>query len=109
LLISPTTTERRRVEIAKLCSGFAYYLSVSGITGARERLPEGLEESVRRLRGEVETPICVGFGISRAEHVRQLKGVADGAIVGSAYVKRLKENAGSEAGAVEAYTRELLG
>src|SRR5687767_10256074 len=84
LLISPTTTPARRVEIARLCSGFAYYLSVSGITGERDRLPDGLAENVRWLRGEVETPICVGFGISRAEHVAQLRGVADGAIVGSA-------------------------
>lgn len=108
LLISPTTAERRRAEIARLCSGFAYYLSVSGITGERERLPEGLAENVRRLRRETDVPVCVGFGISKAEHVRQLRGVADGAIVGSAFVKRMRENPGREAQAVEGYARALL-
>jgi tryptophan synthase alpha chain len=111
LLVAPTTTPQRRKEIARLCSGFIYYLSVSGITGERQKLPEDLANQLRQLRAASEMPVCVGFGISRPEHVRQLNGLADGAIVGSAIVRRLKEHQGAELGkmvaAVEAYCREL--
>jgi tryptophan synthase alpha chain len=112
LLVAPTTTPKRRKEILDLCSGFAYYLSVSGITGERDRLPEDVTANVRALRELSDTPVCVGFGIHRAEQVAQLAGVADGAIVGSALVKRMREAAPGGAGAVarvaEGYCRELL-
>jgi tryptophan synthase alpha chain len=112
LLIAPTTTPARRREIAELSSGFVYYLSVSGITGEREKLPADLAENVRQIRGLTDRPVCVGFGIHRPEQVAELQGVADGAIVGSAYVKRMKArlSEGPEALAqtVETYTRELL-
>ena len=113
LLVAPTTTPQRRREIAALSSGFVYYLSVSGITGERDRLPDDLATNVRQLREMTDRPICVGFGISRPEHVSQLQGEADGAIVGSAYVKRMKprlaEGPDALARAAEDYTRELLG
>ncbi len=91
LLIAPTTSDKRRKEIASLCTGFVYYLSVSGITGERDRLPEDLQENLRQIRGMTDRPICVGFGISKPEHLVQLAGVADGAIVGSAIVKRMTQ------------------
>ncbi len=113
LLVAPTTTPERRRQIAELSSGFVYYLSVSGITGERDRLPEDLARNVRQLRDMTDRPICVGFGISQAAHVAQLRGQADGAIVGSAYVKRMKprltEGPAALANVVESYTRELLG
>src|SRR5436305_7913919 len=84
LLIAPTTSKERRQEIARLCSGFIYYLSVSGITGERQKLPEDLAQQLRQLKQIGDTPVCVGFGISKREHVAQLAGLADGAIVGSA-------------------------
>src|SRR3954466_6277927 len=84
LLIAPTTSAERRREIARLCSGFIYYLSVTGITGERQKMPEDLAEQLRQLKQITDTPVCVGFGISRPEHVAQLSGFADGAIVGSA-------------------------
>jgi tryptophan synthase alpha chain len=112
LLVAPTTTPERRREIAQLSSGFVYYLSVSGITGERDELPADLADNVRQLRDLTDRPICVGFGISRAAHVAQLRGQADGAIVGSAYVKRMKpvlsQGPDALAGVVESYTRELL-
>jgi tryptophan synthase alpha chain len=112
LLVAPTTTPERRREIARLSSGFIYYLSVSGITGERDRLPADLADNVRRLRDLTDRPICVGFGISQAAHVAQLRGQADGAIVGSAYVKRmkprLKDGPQALAEVAESYTRELL-
>ncbi len=112
LLIAPTTTAARRKEILSLCSGFAYYLSVSGITGERDRLPEDVTTNVRALRELSDTPVCVGFGIHRAEQVAQLAGISDGAIVGSAFVKRMREAAPDGPKAVaaiaESYCRELL-
>ena len=111
-LVAPTTSPERRKEIADLCSGFVYYLSVSGITGERDQLPADLERNVRELKTIGGKPVCVGFGISRSHHVKQLAGVADGAIVGSAVVRRMKEleNQGAAAIAqgVGAYCRELL-
>lgn len=106
LLIAPTTSAARRKEIARLCSGFIYYLSVSGITGERQKLPEDLAEQLRQLKRTSDTPVCVGFGISRPEHVAQLAGLADGAIVGSAVVRKIKEKG---VGGVESYVRELVG
>ena len=112
LLIAPTTPEARRREIARLCSGFVYYLSVSGITGERDRLPADLEKNLRQLRSVTDRPICVGFGISKPEHLEQLTGLADGAIVGSAIVKRMRElsDVGAEgiARGVGEYCRNLL-
>lgn len=89
LLVAPTTTEARRKIIGELSTGFVYYLSVSGITGERDRLPEDIATNLRQLRGLTSRPICVGFGISKPEHLEQLAGLADGAIVGSAIVKRM--------------------
>lgn len=91
LLVAPTTRPERRLQIARLSSGFVYYLSVSGVTGERSGLPGDLEQNVRALRAVTERPVCVGFGIGSREQVAALRGVADGAIVGSALVRRMKE------------------
>lgn len=113
LLVAPTTSRERRHEIAQLSSGFVYYLSISGITGERDQLPPDLSKSVRELRDLTDRPICVGFGIHKRQHLVQLKGIADGAIVGSAFVRRIQQqmDAGPEAigQAVARYARELLG
>jgi len=111
LLVAPTTTTERRREIVELCSGFVYYLSVSGITGAREDLPADLAKNVSELRTMTDRPICVGFGISKPAHITALTGIADGAIVGSAIVKRMTELASSPpaeiAKAIGDYCRSL--
>jgi tryptophan synthase alpha chain len=91
MLIAPTTSPRRRLEIARRSRGFIYYVSVAGITGTRDRLPEATIAAVAELRRQVDTPICVGFGISTPEMVAEACRVADGAIVGSAIVKRITE------------------
>jgi tryptophan synthase alpha chain len=112
LLIAPTTSPERRKEIARLTSGFIYYLSISGITGERDKLPADLEAGLRQMRELTDKPLCVGFGISRPDHVAQLQGKADGAIVGSGVVRRMKDHLNDGAlvigTKVEAYTRELL-
>jgi tryptophan synthase alpha chain len=90
-LIAPTTPKPRAEQLAKQASGFIYAVAVTGITGERSALPPDLAERIRWLRTTATTPVCVGFGVSKPEHVAALRGVADGIIVGSALVKRLPE------------------
>jgi tryptophan synthase alpha chain len=94
LLVTPTTPRERAVRIARVSTGFLYCVSVAGITGERDKLPDELVGQLAWLRRETDLPICVGFGISKPEHVRMLRDVADGIIVGSALVRKL-EDAGS--------------
>jgi len=94
LLVTPTTPRERAIRIARTSTGFLYYVSVPGITGERDRLPDELIGQLAWLREQTDLPICVGFGISKPEHVRMLRDVADGIIVGSALVRCL-EQAGS--------------
>jgi len=113
LLVAPTTSPERRKEIAALSTGFIYYLSVSGITGERTSLPPDLEQNLRALKSQTPTPLCVGFGIHQPNQIQQLAKLADGAIVGTAYVRRMKQHLGESpekiAIVLGAYTRELLG
>lgn len=90
-LITPTTPRDRALRIAERTTGFIYYVSVTGITGERTELPPEIVDNVAWLRGQTSLPICIGFGISRPEHVRRLAPVADGLIVGSAIVRRIAE------------------
>jgi tryptophan synthase alpha chain len=85
-LISPTTTDERIGRSNALGRGFLYLISRLGVTGVRDRLPEGLEPLVARVRAHSTLPIALGFGISTPEHVRQACRVADAAVVGSAIV-----------------------
>jgi tryptophan synthase alpha chain len=95
-LIAPTTPTPRAEQLANQATGFIYAVAVTGVTGERESLPTDLAERVRWLRTVSSTPVCVGFGVSRPEHVAALRGVADGVIVGSALVKRLPETSEPE-------------
>ncbi len=92
-LITPTTPRPRAIEIAQKSRGFIYYVSVAGITGERSELPASVVENVAWLRQQTDLPICVGFGVSRPEHARMVAQVADGVIVGSAFVRRISEAA----------------
>jgi tryptophan synthase alpha chain len=113
LLIAPTTSPERRKEIVRLCSGFVYYLSVSGVTGERDALPAGLAQTVQEIKAMTDLPVCVGFGLHRREQIVELAKCADGAVVGSAIVRRIKEHAaeGPEkiAAVVGGYIRQLGG
>jgi tryptophan synthase alpha chain len=87
-------------------------VSVTGITGERTELPKELIDNVSWLRTQTELPICIGFGISRPEHVKLLAPVADGLIVGSAIVRRIAQAADKPREAVLAdvgdYAAELI-
>jgi tryptophan synthase alpha chain len=93
-LVTPTTPPERAVHIARTSTGFLYCVSVTGITGERDRLPPELLGQLAWLRKQTELPLCIGFGIGRPEHVRMLREAADGIIVGSALVRRV-ERAGT--------------
>jgi tryptophan synthase alpha chain len=90
-LVTPTTPPGRAARIARLSTGFLYVVSITGITGERDRLPDDVHAQLKRLRGLTDLPLCIGFGISTPEHVRLLRDEVDGLIVGSALVRRLAE------------------
>jgi tryptophan synthase alpha chain len=90
LLVTPTTPPKRAERIVRLCTGFLYCVSVVGITGERDRLPETLREQLRKLGSMTDLPLCVGFGVSKPAQVRELREIADGVIVGSALVRKLE-------------------
>lgn len=105
LLVSPTTTDRRLAEITSRCTGFIYLLARTGITGEREDAPE-IAERVALIRQHTDLPIAAGFGISRPEHVAAVTASADAAIVGSALVRRMHDNA-TAIEAAASYVAEL--
>jgi len=92
-LVAPTTTPARREKVIAHATGFIYCVAVTGITGERDSLPEHLDEYVRGIRSEASVPACVGFGLSRPDHVKAVAEVADGAIVGSALIHRIADHA----------------
>lgn len=108
LLIAPTTPPERRARVAQLCDGFVYYLSVAGITGERKDLPPDIAANVTAIRALTQAPICVGFGISTAEHVRQVVNIADGAIVGSALVRQIAEHQNEPVATLAAHVEEYV-
>jgi tryptophan synthase alpha chain len=105
-LLAPTSDEGRVRVVGRASSGFIYYVSLTGVTGARTELPPELEEAVRTLRSRVSLPVAVGFGISRPEQVARLAPLADGIIVGSALVRLVGE--GGEVEAVAARLKETV-
>jgi tryptophan synthase alpha chain len=84
LMVAPTSPDSRIASIAERSSGFVYCVTVRGVTGARAELAPGLEQLLARVRRSTELPVAAGFGISRPEHIRELRGRADAAVVASA-------------------------
>jgi tryptophan synthase alpha chain len=91
-LLPPTCTEARLRLVAEKSSGFIYLVSVTGITGARDRLPADLEAFVERVRTRTRKPLCVGFGISTPEQASQVARIADGVIVGSRIIQYMESD-----------------
>jgi tryptophan synthase alpha chain len=106
-LCAPTSTDERLASIAACSTGFLYLVSRTGVTGAKDTLPDDLPALLRRVRSFTKLPIAVGFGISLPGHISILGGLADAAVVGSALVSEI-ERAGSPAAAVSAL-RERVG
>ena len=106
-LCAPTSTDERLASIAACSTGFLYLVSRTGVTGAKDSLPDDLPVLLRRVRNFTKLPIAVGFGISLPGHISILGGLADAAVVGSALVSEI-ERASSAAAAVSAL-RERVG
>ncbi|HEV3406315.1 MAG TPA: tryptophan synthase subunit alpha [Candidatus Dormibacteraeota bacterium] len=102
-MVAPTTPPDRIAAIASHSSGFVYCVTVTGITGVRKELPDGIPELLAEVRKRTTLPVAAGFGISRQEHLKALRGKLDAAVVGSAIVDEI-ERAGDGVSLV----RELL-
>jgi tryptophan synthase alpha chain len=103
-LLAPTSTDHRLRAIDRASDGFVYYVSTTGVTGTRNELDPALLVRLDEVRGKLEHPIAVGFGISRHEHYQLLRDHCDAIVVGSAIVRAIAN--GESAGAV---VRGILG
>jgi tryptophan synthase alpha chain len=109
-LLAPTSTEARIQQVASLASGFIYCVSLTGVTGARKELPEGLEEFVTRVRAYTPLPIAVGFGISQHKHFQAVARIADAVVVGSAILDEIDRCGGAdEAARLREYVEVVTG
>ncbi len=111
-LVAPTSTPQRIAEVVKACRGFVYAVSVTGVTGARESLPDEVADLVARTRAATELPVAVGFGVASADSAAAVAQLADGVVVGSALIRAIQSeaDAGHPEGALErvgALAREL--
>lgn len=96
-LVTPTTLHDRKKWIADHSTGFIYYVSLRGVTGARDKLSIDIAEQVKEIKSLTNKPVVVGFGISKPEHVRMVAGSgADGAVIGSALINLIEENETSD-------------
>jgi tryptophan synthase alpha chain len=92
--IAPTTSLKRIKAISRPARGFIYYVSLTGTTGARSSLPADLAAHIKQVKRFCAKPVCVGFGVSTPAQVKLVAKFADGVIVGSAIVRKIKENIG---------------
>src|SRR5690242_46841 len=102
-MVAPTTPPDRMAAIASHSSGFVYCVTVTGITGMRKELPDGIAELLGELKKRTTLPVAAGFGISRQDHLKALRGKLDAAVVGSAIVDEV-----DRAGDGVSLIRELL-
>jgi tryptophan synthase alpha chain len=106
-LAAPTSTDRRLKQIVQASTGFVYAVARTGVTGARQQMPEDAQKLVARIRKISDLPVAVGFGISTAEQVAAVSGFADAAVVGSAIVQTIEQNPGKEAASVAKFIEQL--
>lgn len=90
--LSPTSTRERIKSVSRVATGFIYYICLTGVTGPRQKLPSDLINNLRLIKKYTRKPVCVGFGVSNPQQIKQIYKVADGVIVGSAIIKKIKEN-----------------
>jgi tryptophan synthase alpha chain len=107
-LAAPTSPDARLKQIAQASTGFVYAVSRTGVTGARQQLPEDAQSLVKRLRKHTKLPIAVGFGISTPEQFAAVGKYADAAVVGSAIVETIERNPGREAEAVAQFIDKVV-
>jgi tryptophan synthase alpha chain len=108
-LVAPTTTAARLAAAAAHASGFVYCVSVTGTTGARERIAAEAFDLLERVREISPLPRALGFGLSRHEHLVALRGRAEAAAVGAALIEAIGREPSDPAGAVERFCAAMLG
>jgi tryptophan synthase alpha chain len=91
-LATPTSDDKRLPVILKNTSGFVYYVSITGITGAATPDPAKVKEAVARIKRHTDLPVAVGFGVKTAEHARAIAQGADGVVVGSVLVEAVRQS-----------------
>ncbi len=91
-LLAPTSTPARTTEVIQRTHGFIYYVSMTGITGAKLQNVESIQRQVRALQRKTRKPVAVGFGITTPDEARHIAAFADGVIVGSALVRTIEEH-----------------
>ncbi|MEK6617962.1 MAG: tryptophan synthase subunit alpha, partial [Nitrospirota bacterium] len=91
-LLAPTSTPARRAMVARRSKGFVYYVSLTGITGARLTDLEDVRRNVAKIRQATKTPVAVGFGIATPQDAGEVASIADGVIVGSAIVRQIEKH-----------------
>ena len=101
-LVAPTTTPERIEAIGADARGFVYVVALTGTTGERDEIQEGLAQTVERVRASTDVPVAVGFGISTPEQARSVAEQADGVIVGSRVVRAAGEGGAEAVGSVVA-------
>ena len=107
-MVTPNTSDDRRRMIAQRCTGLIYTVGVLGVTGARAELSDAIGPLVKQLKQMTNIPVCVGFGVSKPEHCRQLAQLgADGMFVGSAVVKIIEDNLNTPDHGVAALTEYI--
>jgi tryptophan synthase alpha chain len=94
--LAPTTTKARLSGILKASTGFIYFVSVAGVTGAKKAVASDIARQIRLARTMTTKPICVGFGVSTPDQVKAMGRIADGVIVGSAIVKEVERLTGQK-------------
>lgn len=94
--LAPTTTDQRVKSIVKASTGFVYYVSLTGVTGAGKDFSKNNAMKIRLAKKFTKKPICVGFGISTPAQVKSVGEIADGVIVGSAIVRQIEKNEGKK-------------
>lgn len=108
-LLAPTSTDERIDAVAERASGFIYCVSLTGVTGQRDRLPD-LSAYISRVRARTDVPLAIGFGVSTPDHVRQIGQIADGAVIASAMINFLDTVPAADQSAVaEQFVRGLRG
>jgi tryptophan synthase alpha chain len=95
-LLTPTSDNARIAKVAKVGNGFVYYVTVSGVTGARQSVASEIEQNLAMIRQKIKLPIVAGFGISTPDQAAQVASFADGVVVGSAIVKLFENHNGKQ-------------
>jgi tryptophan synthase alpha chain len=106
-LATPTTDDKRLPAVLTNTSGFVYYVSITGITGAAAPDPKRVGDAVARIKRHTSLPVCVGFGVRTAEQARIIAGGADGIVVGSALVEAVRQSLGADGKPTAATVRSV--